>query len=224
MPTKKVTATPGRNPERTRRRLLNAAIRLFAARGYHGVSVDQIVAAARINKRMVYHYFGSKAAIFRAALHQVYGRIELIEFQAVSRGATPVEKLQALLRSYFEFLEENAQFTRMLLWENLEGGRHLAGQVQVLSKGPFYRRFREIVEDGIRAGEFRQDLNIPHLLIHFIGLCSIYHSNRFSLSQGLGMDLGDVRVRNEGLRQVLTLVFAGIRTDPAAAGAAAASV
>lgn len=199
-----------RNPDRTRRRLLQAAVRLFAARGYHGVAVDQIVAAARVNKRMVYHYFGSKDAIFEAALHEVYSRIESIEFYAVERGRSPREKLTRLLESYFAFLDENPEFTQMLLWENLEKGTRLVKQDHVLTKNPFLERFREIVEEGIALGEFRQDLHVPHLLIHFIGLCFIYHSNRFSLSQSLNMDLGDSKVRARGLDQVLLLVFEGI--------------
>jgi hypothetical protein len=47
-------------------------------------------------------------------------------------------------------------------------------------------------------------------LIHFIGLCFIYHSNRFSLSQSLNLDLGKVDVKKQGLKQVLALVFEGI--------------
>ena len=66
------TSTPAqRNPDRTRRRLLQAAIKLFAKQGFHAVSVDEIVDLAKVNKRMVYHYFGSKDALFEAALVEV---------------------------------------------------------------------------------------------------------------------------------------------------------
>ena len=51
------------------------------------------------------------------------------------------------------------------------------------------------MQEGIAAGDFRADLNVAHLLIHFIGLCFIDHSNRFSLSQSLNLDLGDVDVK-----------------------------
>jgi len=200
-----------RNPDRTRRRLLQAAIRLFAARGYHGVAVDQIVAAARVNKRMVYHYFGSKEAIYQAALHEVYGRIEDVEFHALESGASPREKLSRLLQAYFVFLEENPEFTQFLLWENVEQGRHITKISHFLSKNPFIQRFQATVEEGMRTGELRADISVPHLLIHFIGLCFIYHSNRFSLSQSLDLDLANARVRDEGLRQVIALVFDGIR-------------
>lgn len=205
-----------RNASRTRHRLLQAAIRLFSAHGYHGVSVDEVVARARVNKRMVYHYFGSKEELFKAALQQVYGRLETVEFHAVERGASPREQLVRLLESYFEFLDDNPEFTRLLQWENLEKGEHIRKQKQaVLTKNPFLERFRQIVEAGIRAGEFRPDLNVPHLLIHLIGLCFIYHSNRFSLSQGLNIDLGDPRVKAQGREHALRFVFEGICTSDA---------
>lgn len=199
-----------RNPDRTRRRILQAAIRLFAKGGFHAVAVDEIVQQAGVNKRMVYHYFGSKDALFEAALVEVYQRIEKIEFHAVERGRSPREKLARLLESYFEFLDAEPEFTRLLQWENLEKGRHLTKANHLLTKNPFMARFRAIVDDGIASGQFRPDLNVPHLLIHFIGLCFIYHSNRFSLSQSLELDLGAEAVKAQGLKQVLQLVFEGI--------------
>ena len=199
-----------RNPDRTRRRILQAAIRLFAKHGFHAVSVDLIVGQARVNKRMVYHYFGSKDALFEAALSEVYKRIEAIEFHAIELGQSPREKLARLLESYFDFLDAEPEFTRLLQWENLEKGRHLTKSNHLLTKNPFLNRFRVIVQDGVAAGEFRPDLDVTHLMIHFIGLCFIYHSNRFSLSQSLELDLGNVKVKKRGLSQVIGLVFEGI--------------
>jgi TetR/AcrR family transcriptional regulator len=199
-----------RNPDRTRRRLLQSAIKLFAKQGFHAVSVDEIVALAKVNKRMVYHYFGSKDALFEAALVEVYGRIESVEFHAVESGQSPREKLSRLLESYFAFLDEEPEFTRLLQWENLEKGRHLTKENHLLTKNPFFAQFQAIVQDGIKAGDFRPNLDVPHLLIHFIGLCFIYHSNRFSLSQSLEIDLGAPEVKQQGLKQVLALVFEGI--------------
>ena len=212
-----------RNPDRTRRRILQAAIRLFAQQGFHAVSVDQIVGKARVNKRMVYHYFGSKDALFEAALSEVYKRIEEIEFFAIERGRSPREKLSRLLESYFEFLDNEPEFTRLLQWENLEKGRHLTKENHLLSKNPFLERFRAIVEDGVASGEFRADLDVRHLMIHFIGLCFIYHSNRFSLSQSLELDLGNTKVKERGLNQVLSLVFEGIANPSAARPAVVAT-
>src|SRR5678816_1011045 len=132
-----------RNPDRTRRRILQAAIRLFAKHGFHAVSVDQIVGQARVNKRMVYHYFGSKDALFEAALSEVYTRIEAVEFYVMERGRSLREKLSRLLESYFEILYAEPEFTRLLQWENLEQGRHLKKENHLLTKNPFLAQFRQ---------------------------------------------------------------------------------
>jgi len=203
-----------RNPDRTRRRLLNASIRLFSARGFHGISVDQIVAAARVNKRMVYHYFGSKEAIYRAALLEVYNRIGRLEIHSIEAAGNPKEQLKRLLDRYFKFLFENREFTQLVQWENLEGGRYSAKKRFVMSMNPFFEEFRKIVEEGKKLGEFRRDLDIDHLLVHFIGSCFAYHSNRISLSHELDMDLGSPSERARGLNLIHTLFFDGISASP----------
>lgn len=203
-------AVPNRNPGRTRRRLLDTAIRLFSAEGFHAISVDRIVAAARVNKRMVYHYFGSKDEIYRAAFLEVFARIERVEFGAVDVSGTPREKLARLFEAYFRFLDDNPEFVRLLLWENLARGRQISRATDRVNKHPFMVRFRQIVEEGVRCGQFREDLDVRHMLIHLIGLCFIYHSNRYSLSQTVGLDLGSSAAKGTGRRQALALFFAGI--------------
>jgi TetR/AcrR family transcriptional regulator len=212
-----------RNAARTRQRLLKAAIRLFAEHGYHGVAVDKIVMAARVNKRMVYHYFGSKNGLFQAAFREVYDRLGSVEFYAIERGHSPREKLTRLVEGYFQFLDGDPVYTRFLLWANVEKGRYIGKEEKVLTKAHFFEQFRLIVEDGVRTGEFNHDLNIQQLLVHLIGLCFIYHSNQYTLSEGLGIDLGSREVKAEGLNQVIRLVFEGITPRPQAAAAPGAA-
>lgn len=57
-----------RDPASTRQRILDAAAEAFAARGFAGARVDRIAAAAGVNKRMLYHYFGDKQGLHRAVL------------------------------------------------------------------------------------------------------------------------------------------------------------
>src|SRR6185436_20405771 len=60
----------GRNPEQTQQRILEAALQEFAAKGFAGARVDVIAQRARINKRMLYHYFGDKDGLFREVLRR----------------------------------------------------------------------------------------------------------------------------------------------------------
>jgi AcrR family transcriptional regulator len=57
-----------RDPEGTRRRILDASAEHFSLHGPEGARVDAIAAAAGVNKRMLYHYFGDKEGLFQAAL------------------------------------------------------------------------------------------------------------------------------------------------------------
>ena len=52
-----------RNPEFTRQRLTDVAVRAMAQYGGAGVRVDRIAAESGINKRMIYHYFGGKEGL-----------------------------------------------------------------------------------------------------------------------------------------------------------------
>lgn len=217
MPRPTTTAPQTRNAERTRARLLKAAIHLFSAKGYHGVPVDAIVAEAKVNKRLVYHYFGSKEQLYLAALEDVFNRLEkYTPLPAKDTGAInnrPADaKLRELFALTFDFLDANPEFIRLLLWENLEQGRHVASAPERLSKNPFMDRFDAVIAEGVRSGAFRTPLDRRHLLVNFIGLCFIYYSNRHSLAVSLQLQDSEAE-RETRLAQITDLVLNGLLAD-----------
>lgn len=64
---------PRRNPQATQARILAAAEELFAAAGFAGTRIDAVAARSGANKRMIYHYFGDKEALFAAVLQHRLG-------------------------------------------------------------------------------------------------------------------------------------------------------
>ena len=102
-----------RNPERTRERILAAALHEFAARGLAGARVDAIARRSHSNKRMLYHYFGDKDGLFRAVLHQkIVERMTRIEESAVGRTSE--------LPIWFEQNCRDTDWVRLLGWESLQ--------------------------------------------------------------------------------------------------------
>src|SRR5256885_15669550 len=57
-----------RNPERSRERILDAALEEFAANGLDGARVDAIARRAGLNKQLISHHFGGKEALYRAVM------------------------------------------------------------------------------------------------------------------------------------------------------------
>lgn len=196
--------------ELTKSRLLAVGIQKFAEKGYAGATVDEIVDAAQVNKRMVYHYFGSKERLYQAALKDVYERLGSIEVTLLAKPHEVEESIRELIHIYFNFLQENPEFVNLLLWENLNRGRGLEGADFELTKDPTLHYLDQAIQMGIDNGKIRDDVDVRHLLISLIGLCLIYFSNRYTLSKILHLDLSSKRTLSEGIEHVVQLVLKGI--------------
>jgi len=199
------------NPD-TKARILSAAADLFSTNGFHGTTVDRIVQTAGVNKRMVYHYFGSKEKLYRAALIEVYKHLSLLEVETFQHSEDIEENFRDIVALYFDFLRAHPDFTRLVLWENLNEGRGLESTEPHLTKNPALKLLDRALRRAKRKGVVRPDVNARHLLINLIGLCQVYTSNRYTLSQALNLDLDSPRVLREGKKQAVNLLLYGIMT------------
>jgi AcrR family transcriptional regulator len=90
--------------------VLDAAVAVFSRRGYHATTVDEIAAAARLSKPMVYAYLGTKEELFIACLHREGTRlIEAVAAAAVDagaghRGPDPAGQLSRGLHAFLGFV------------------------------------------------------------------------------------------------------------------------
>jgi AcrR family transcriptional regulator len=102
-----------RDAEATRQRLLDAAEEEFAARGIAGARVDRIAQAARSNKAQIYHYFGSKDALFEA----VFDRIVKATVED-----TPIDpnNLPEYAGRLFDRYQRHPEVQRLATWYRLE--------------------------------------------------------------------------------------------------------
>ncbi|MGA2244996.1 MAG: TetR/AcrR family transcriptional regulator [Verrucomicrobiota bacterium] len=108
-----VSVNNTRDPDATRARILAAALVEFAAHGFAGARVDAIARRARGNKRMLYHYFGNKEALFRAVMrHKMAQR----RAWSVAISNDPAERLPF----WFKNACEDPDWVRLLLWEALQ--------------------------------------------------------------------------------------------------------
>ncbi|ATL27856.1 TetR/AcrR family transcriptional regulator [Streptomyces formicae] len=98
-----------RVPRREReQQIIDVAVQVFAKRGYHAASVDEIAELAGISKPMVYLYLDSKEGLFLACLRREADRL-VAAFQgaAATGGAAPELRLHAALLAFFAFVAEH---------------------------------------------------------------------------------------------------------------------
>lgn len=84
----------------TRAHLVDAALRLFAERGYDGTSIEAVLAESGVSRGSLYHHFAGKDALFLAVLEAVGERIGAQTMAAIEGAPDPVELLRIGCRSW----------------------------------------------------------------------------------------------------------------------------
>src|ERR1700738_2910179 len=111
-PAKRHVSSHARDPKATRDRILAAALAEFSVEGFAGARVARIARRARVNKRMLYHYFGNKEDLFRG----IFDR-KLVQRAAWLTEAPP--DLGASLAYWFQLACEDSDWIRLVQWEAL---------------------------------------------------------------------------------------------------------
>ncbi len=206
---RKTTREPiRRDPDASRQRILAAATEVFAAQGLDGARVDDIAERSDINKRMLYHYFGSKDELFAAVLYALYedicGQSAALDLHA----DPPLEAINRLVDFAVDFYLDNPHAITLLNDENLHKARHLAksGRVRAIHK-PFEEMIDAVLKRGAASGELNSGLNAAELYITIVGLIYYYLSNGHTLSLVYGRDLyspKELRARRQHMHDVIT--------------------
>jgi TetR/AcrR family transcriptional regulator len=150
-----------RDPKRTRDRILAAALEEFSAHGLAGARVDRIARRARINKRMLYHYFGDKEDLFR----EILGR--KLRERAMSVAAAPHDPSESLVY-WFAVVCHDRDWVRLMQWEALGGNDGpLIGEAE---RRRAFGRGIEKVRDGQDRRLLDRHLDARQLLLSMMAL------------------------------------------------------
>ena len=192
--------------EEKRRRILEAAVRAFARKGYHACRVGEIATEAGVAYGLVYHYFTSKdeilETIFRETWTQMLTAFEAVEEDGVAAG----EQLRKVCAIVLRTWKRDPDLVRVLVRE-VTRSPHIQREVDEIEQA--YAALQRIVQRGQGNGEFRDDLD-PRLaaLIVYGALEEILTS--WVMGQ---LDDSDEDV-DRAERAVVTLVRDGLRVRP----------
>jgi len=100
-----------------REALLSAALRLFAERGYHGVTVDDIGAAVGIAGPSVYNHFPGKSEFLRTLLNRGGEGLQLSMSRVLAHATDPATALADLLHTYASFAWDHSHLVTVLVSE-----------------------------------------------------------------------------------------------------------
>ncbi len=150
------TKTANDRADRTRAKILDAAVRQFSQYGLAGARTDAISKAAGVNKALLYYYFKDKSSLYSAALEDAAGKMMEETLAAMDPGATAGENLLRLVLNHFDRISSQREFQSLMQQEMVRFHRGESDVMPLLARSyyaPMLKRMQGLIRDGIRAAE-----------------------------------------------------------------------
>ena len=169
------------DPARTMAEILAVATHEFADKGLAGARIDQIAAATRTSKRMIYYYFGSKDGLYLAVLEEAYRRMRSIEADLHLDDLAPPEALRRLVEFTYDHHRGNEDFIRLVMSENIHRADYLRQSKSIRQLNiQAIESVRELYERGVGQGVFRPGLDPVDIHAVISALTVFNVSNRYT--------------------------------------------
>lgn len=165
----------------TRKAIINAAIKLFADKGYEQTSIEELAKEAGIGKSTVYTYFATKSEIFLAFCEDELENTRQELSAKCGDLKTLIDQLLVLFMGEYRYVTRNKEFGRILMREMV-----FPKELTVEKSNELDNRYIEILiaifKDAQKRGELRYDVELLFTAGHFYGLymvtMSAWYSNR----------------------------------------------
>jgi len=140
-----------------RREILKAAERVFAAKGYHAATVEEIATEAEFAVGTLYNFFGSKEELYREVINGVIGQLYAEAQQRVLSRDDPEQAIAAAIEVDLEYLERHRGLARAVL-DATPGGQFDLGQAMPAEATQLMDRYRKeiigVFGRGVERGVF----------------------------------------------------------------------
>lgn len=139
-----------------RKRILDAAVRVFAEHGYHGARVGDIAEDAGVAHGLLYHYFASKDEVLKTIFVENWGEL-LKRFRAVEETHEPAdEKLAGIAKILLRTWRNDPALVTVMVRE-VARSQHIQGQVAEV--GEAFEIIQRVIEQGQATGLFRPGID-----------------------------------------------------------------
>lgn len=202
------TATPEvipRDAERSKTAILEAATKLFCAKGFQATSIGEIASAAKVARGTPAYFFGSKEDLYKAVLEHVLSQAyQIVPNALLQAGINPssTRLLEVFTDSYMDFHHHHPEFLRMIHWISLERNR-LMNQVQA-HWGTISAMMQAVMMT--LKDTALEDHDQRHMVLSIVGMCNAHliYGETLAVPMGLEPDsLEFLEQRKAHIKQML---------------------
>jgi AcrR family transcriptional regulator len=196
-------AEPRKRTHRRSAEIIEAAAKVFAERGYHGATTQDIADVLKIRQASLYYYFPSKeVALELVCMRGVEGFYETEKAIADGPG-TATERLSGLIRAHISPLLDRANFVKVFLTQRQFLPAHSRRKVRKVSRN-IEEIFENVLRQGQRNGEFRDDFD-PRLatlaILSIVNGCSAWYAREQVSIERIGGEFISLVLRGIGAQR-----------------------
>lgn len=206
-----------RNPDESKRRILDAAESAFARRGFEGARLRDIASEAGVHHALVHHYYGDKRGLFKEVLERALATVSTAGLESLA-GKNDLEgSATELVSALYDFLATRRDLLHIIdsAFRDQDGVAH---EITSLSLGtlaaPLLLHVRGRIVAGQAAGLVRNDLSANELILFGFSLIAY----PFVAGPGLMTSLGLPKATDEELaarkHQIAQYIIAAMRPRP----------
>lgn len=183
---------PRRTAEQNRQQILRAATVEFATHGLAGGRISRIVKKAGTNPRMIYEQFGSKSALYVAALESALSELRAEELALDVEHLDPVEGLLQLFDFMNGHFERDGHLVSLLRTENGTKARYMKKSRRIHEmSSPVLAMTERLISRGVAEGRLAADIDPLRLYVMIAALSQFHLTNVHTLSSMFASDLSD---------------------------------
>jgi AcrR family transcriptional regulator len=163
------TSALAANRRRRFAEVIDAAAQVFARRGYHGAATQDIADVLGIRQASLYYYFESKEAALEAVCASGVEDYAVRAQKVLRSASTASDKVAQLVFQHLAPMAERLDYTVVFLRERRflpEPARKRIRAIEVR----YERIIQRIIEQGVKSGEFRADLDTRMATLALLGL------------------------------------------------------
>jgi TetR/AcrR family fatty acid metabolism transcriptional regulator len=143
-----------------RERILDAAVKVFAAEGFYNAKVAQIAQEAGVADGTIYLYFKSKDDLLISLFEDRMEDINANLRNALEASTSAAERLRAVVRLHLDLVEQNRHMAEVICVELRQSSKFIKEYANP-KFGEFLRLIAGAIADGQKSGELREDLDPP---------------------------------------------------------------
>jgi len=147
-----------RDPDKPQQ-IIEAAVRVFARKGYFNSRVSDVAREAGIAAGTIYLYFKTKEDILTTLFREKMAEFVAKLWKAMADQPDPVSKVRRLVYLHFDLLERNPQLAEVVQIELRQGQKFFRG-ASSQEIASYFALIGSVLEEGVAAGRFRANLPV----------------------------------------------------------------